>query len=49
MWGLIDPASLHKEYLSQTIPITRDVYIPCNRNKSDKKNDKKSVKINEIE
>ena len=27
MWGLIDPASLLKEDLSHTIPITRDVYI----------------------
>ena len=35
MWGLIDPVSHCKEDLSCYIPITRDVYIPCNRNKSD--------------
>ena len=44
MWGLIDPASLLKEDLSHTIPITRDVYIPCNRNKRDRKKCKKRKK-----
>ena len=33
--GLLDPRSLHKEYLSPPITVTRDVYIPCNRSKSE--------------
>lgn len=33
--GLLDPRSLHKEYLSLLITVTRDVYIPCDSDKSD--------------
>ncbi|PIO39675.1 hypothetical protein AB205_0114650 [Aquarana catesbeiana] len=33
MWGLIDLISHCKEDRSCHIPITSDVYIPCNRNK----------------
>ena len=33
--GLLDPRSFHKEDLSLIITVTRDVYIPCDSDKSD--------------
>lgn len=43
-WGLIDPSSLHKAYLSYAYCWHKDVHIPCDSNKK-KKNVSDSVKI----